>query len=198
MGQYLAVPVPSNIQLLTEYNFNLPSGPINSLEREILQTASFDHPDQTHFVLDSATSPGLLNFLHVRNHHLSPPQNTYGYISSSDASAWGVWAIVDADADATAHDPRTLKITSFGHGRDLKGDVEMLVMITAKQAEEHRCTRITIWGLEGHAKETVIRAVGLGGGKGKVEVVQREEHLGGIAWYGPGEVDEVAWVRVEE
>jgi hypothetical protein len=187
---HLARSPPSHIEILNNFNFELSSGPITAFEHRILQTSSVNHPDRTHFVLDSATSPGLLNFLHVRNHHAADPSDTYGYISTIDPTIWAVWAIVAADED----DPRTLRITSFGYGQDLGRDAELLVAITAQQAKEHGCTRITLWGMEDEAKQAVIEAAG----KGNVDVVQRKEHLGAIAWYGPGEPEKVAWVRVEE
>ena len=187
---HLARPPPAHIEIIQDYNFKLPPDPIESFERRFLRASSTDHPEKTHIVLDSATSPGLLNFLHVRNHHTSDPSDTYGYISTVDPEVWVVWAIVQADQD----DPKTLRITSVGYGRELERDVELLVAITAHQAKEHGCTRITLWGMEGEARRAVMHAVG----EGNVEVVRRKEHLGAIAWYGPGEPEEVDWVRVEE
>lgn len=133
----------------------------------------------------------MINYYLLRQRDTMTPSSTFGYTRLKEdgtASSWAIWAVMPAYQD----DPRTLRITSFGHYRLLE-DVQTLIAAASAEARAQNCERISIWGMEEEARRVLLDRLG-----GSAKVIKRKEHLGCLAWYGEGKAEDVKWVGGEE
>lgn len=193
----------SGVRFLTDWNADplLPFALVQAYEHKRLRQAGGGHASETKgtsYILDSANSPGLVNYYLVRgiqNRSLTmetPGTETYGFFIPN--SMWAVWFAVFDEVESKY----ALKITSIGvlsldeEQSKLESDIARLKSIVLHQAKVIGCDEITIWALPERiqtlwlASETSIR------------VVKRKDHLGAIAWYGSEHAHDVQWEGGEE
>jgi hypothetical protein len=204
----------SGVRFLREWNAELvPPALVDSYETKLLRQAAgnLDHKDsvsrtrKTKFILDSANSPGLINYYLVRgvqNRSSSskpksavpkPETETFGFVDQ-ERGIWAVW-LVDLSEDGTK---ATLRVTSVGvlsldeEEAKLRDDLARLKAIILSQAKNMGCDEITLWALPERIQKLWMES------EPTIKSVKRKEHLGALAWYGTGHGDEVQWEGGQE
>lgn len=204
----------SGVRFLREWNAELvPPALVDSYETKLLKQAAgnLDQNEselttkKTKFILDSANSPGLINYYLVRgvqNRSSSsksksaipkPETETFGFVDQ-ERGIWAVW-LVDLSEDGTK---ATFRVTSVGvlsldeEEAKLGDDLARLKAILLSQAKNMGCDEVTLWALPERIQKLWMES------EPTIKSVKRKEHLGAIAWYGTGHGDEVQWEGGQE
>lgn len=172
---------------IKDYQFKLPEGAVDMFEAELLKKESESAPSSDIFIMDSANSPGIVNYYLLRAPGGSSDSSddasiAYGYHDTEKPSTWAVWYKVE---DKTGKEPTTLHVTALALS-DPPTEFKDLLNILQAQARITGCSRITAWGLTEEMKNLWKGAGG--------EVIRRKEHLGAMAWYGAREAGRVRLV----
>jgi hypothetical protein len=198
------------VELFKKWDFELPHQLVERYETKRLLLCAQNQTlldGQTgdgakkHLILDSASSPGVINYYLLRRQTQSaslPPlptrgEETYGFVHR-ERGIWAVWCFLPEEPQGRF----TLRVTSVGidsidkDASVFEDDLKMLIDVVKWQAIGMGCDRITLWGLPTRVKEGWMRL------EPRIKSVRREEHLGAIAWYGPGNPDDVHWEGGEE
>lgn len=176
------------LSLITDFQVTLPSTSVESWETSLVESASrlTSYKNKDLFILDSANSPGLINYYLLRQQNKSKhPATNYGFqinTSGGDPKLWAIWTPLEDEGI------RTLRITYLGIP-DM-AHFSRVCSIIKDQAKKMDCTRVTAWGLSAEMRDAWINM------GGKVE--KRKEHWGAMVWYGSEPVDQVQWVGGEE
>lgn len=141
----------------------------------------------TTLAYDPPTSPGILQWIarYKRFYpaHLSDPGAIHNvYINETTSPA----SLIVLVPSFSPNETPSLIVSYLGLPSSDAKIVESAYDLLTSQAQRYGCARVEVWQVPGEITEAWKARSG-----GKVEAIQRDEHLGAMVWYGEEPVENV-------